>query len=165
MYVSTIVGASKITRARITNSSLFCQFTALLNLRSLIFGLTSFGWLLTTTLTPCFWREYLLTYSLEQSPSWEANWFADSEEIPRVLWNPKVPHSMEQSTSWKANWFAASQEIPRVLWNPKVPDFMEQSPSWKANWFAASQEIPRVLWNPKVPHSMEQSPSWETVCS
>jgi hypothetical protein len=28
---------------------------------------------------------------------------------------------MEQSPSWKANWFAASQEIPRVLWNPKVP--------------------------------------------
>jgi hypothetical protein len=27
---------------------------------------------------------------------------------------------MEQSTSWEANWFAASQEIPRILWNPKV---------------------------------------------
>ena len=25
-----------------------------------------------------------------QSPSWEANWFADSREIPRVLWNPTV---------------------------------------------------------------------------
>ena len=21
---------------------------------------------------------------------------------------------------WKANWFAASQEIPRILWKPKV---------------------------------------------
>jgi hypothetical protein len=29
---------------------------------------------------------------MEQSPSWEANWFATSQEIPRVLWNPKVPH-------------------------------------------------------------------------
>ena len=27
---------------------------------------------------------------------------------------------MRQSTSWEANWFAASQEIPRILWNPKV---------------------------------------------
>jgi hypothetical protein len=27
---------------------------------------------------------------------------------------------MEQSPSWKANQFAASQEIPRILWNPKV---------------------------------------------
>ena len=27
-----------------------------------------------------------------QSPSWEANWFAASQEIPRILWNPKVHH-------------------------------------------------------------------------
>ena len=27
---------------------------------------------------------------------------------------------MEQSLSWEANWFLASQEIPRILWNPKV---------------------------------------------
>ena len=25
-----------------------------------------------------------------QSPSWEANWFATSQEIPQILWNPKV---------------------------------------------------------------------------
>ena len=27
---------------------------------------------------------------------------------------------MVQSSSWEANWFAASQEILRILWNPKV---------------------------------------------
>ena len=27
---------------------------------------------------------------------------------------------MVQSPSWEANWLAASQEIPRILWNPKV---------------------------------------------
>jgi len=27
---------------------------------------------------------------MEQSPSWEANRFADSQEIPRILWSPKV---------------------------------------------------------------------------
>ena len=27
---------------------------------------------------------------------------------------------MEQSPSWEANWFSASQEIPLILWNPKV---------------------------------------------
>ena len=32
----------------------------------------------------------LLTYSTVQSPSWEANWFAASQEIPRILCNPKV---------------------------------------------------------------------------
>ena len=39
--------------------------------------------------------KYLLTYSMVQSPSWEANRFAASQEIPRISRNPKVhycPH-------------------------------------------------------------------------
>ena len=33
----------------------------------------------------------LLTYCMVQSP-WEANWFAASQEIPRISRNPKVLH-------------------------------------------------------------------------
>ena len=33
---------------------------------------------------------YFLIYSTEQSPSWEANRFSAIQEIPRILWNPKV---------------------------------------------------------------------------
>ena len=33
--------------------------------------------------------------------------------------NNNNPYSVVQSP-WEANWFAASQEIPRILWNPKV---------------------------------------------
>ena len=36
---------------------------------------------------------YLLTYSTERSPPWEANWLSASQEIPRILWNPKVHYS------------------------------------------------------------------------
>jgi len=32
----------------------------------------------------------LLTYCMVQSPSWEANWFAVNQEIPRISRNPKV---------------------------------------------------------------------------
>ena len=32
----------------------------------------------------------LLTYSTEQSPSWEANRLSASQEVPRILWNRKV---------------------------------------------------------------------------
>ena len=39
---------------------------------------------------------YLLTYSVVQSPSWEANWFAASQEIPRILWNPKVHYHTQK---------------------------------------------------------------------
>jgi hypothetical protein len=31
---------------------------------------------------------FLLTYSLEQSPSWEANRFSTSQEVPCIFWNP-----------------------------------------------------------------------------
>ena len=30
------------------------------------------------------------TCSIEQSPSWEANWLSASQEIPHILWNLKV---------------------------------------------------------------------------
>ena len=33
---------------------------------------------------------YLLIYSVVQSSSWEANRFSANQEIPRILWNPKV---------------------------------------------------------------------------
>jgi hypothetical protein len=33
---------------------------------------------------------YLPTDSMVQSPFGEANWFSASQEIPHILWNPKV---------------------------------------------------------------------------
>ena len=38
----------------------------------------------------------VLTYSMVQSPSWEANWFAASQEIPRILWNAKVHYRIHK---------------------------------------------------------------------
>jgi hypothetical protein len=35
-------------------------------------------------------QTYLLNYSMEKNPSWEANWFTASQEIPRSLWYLKV---------------------------------------------------------------------------
>ena len=38
----------------------------------------------------------LLTYSMVQSPSWEANWFAASQEIPHISRNPKVHYRIHK---------------------------------------------------------------------
>ena len=43
---------------------------------------------------------YLLTHSMVQTPSWEANWFAASKEIPRFFMEPEgsLPHSQASAT-------------------------------------------------------------------
>jgi len=41
----------------------------------------------------------LLTYSMELSNPWEANWFAASQEIPRISRNPKVHYRTRKRPS------------------------------------------------------------------
>jgi ABC-type cobalt transport system substrate-binding protein len=38
----------------------------------------------------------VITYSIEQSPSWEANQFLASQEISRILRNPKVHYRIHK---------------------------------------------------------------------
>ena len=59
----------------------------------------SFTHLLTYLLTyllTSYLLTYLLTYSTVQSPSWAANWFAASQEIPRISRNPKVHYRIHK---------------------------------------------------------------------
>ena len=39
-----------------------------------------------------------LTYSMVESPSWAANWFAVSQQIPRISRNPKVHYCTHKRT-------------------------------------------------------------------
>ena len=41
---------------------------------------------------------YFLTYTypMQQGPSWESNRFSASQEIPRILWNPKVRYRIHK---------------------------------------------------------------------
>jgi len=45
---------------------------------------------------------------------------AECTYLITYLLTHSLTHSMEHSPSWQANRFSASQEIPRILWNPKV---------------------------------------------
>jgi len=55
---------------------------------------------------------YLLTYSMEQSPSWETNRFSASQEIPRILWNPKVHYRIHKCPLPVLSWASSVQSIP-----------------------------------------------------
>jgi hypothetical protein len=47
-----------------------------------------------------WWSKKNWTYSMVQSPSWEANWFAASQEIRRIFMEPEgsLPHSQASAT-------------------------------------------------------------------
>jgi len=50
----------------------------------------------------CYWMNtYLLTYSMEHSPTWEANRFSSSQEIPQLLRNSKVHCCIHKCIAWK----------------------------------------------------------------
>jgi len=52
------------------------------------------------TICMCCWaRTFLPTYSMEHTPSWDAKRFLASQEIPRILRNPKVNYHIYNSPS------------------------------------------------------------------
>jgi hypothetical protein len=58
------------------------------------------GWLfLGFSAYGCNINHYLLTYSMQHGPCWEANQFVAGQEIPRILWNPKVHYLIHKYPS------------------------------------------------------------------
>ena len=96
---------------------------------------------------------YLLTYSMVQSPSWEANWFAAIQEIPRISRNPKVhyrthkrpppvsilgqPNPVHIPTSHLL------EIIPNII-HPSTP----RSPQWSLSLRIPHQDPTRPLSSP-----------------
>jgi hypothetical protein len=65
------------------------------------------------------YSSYLLTHSTQHSPSWEANQFAASQEIPRILWNPKFITAFTSASQLSLSWASTIQSIHEhpVFWS------------------------------------------------
>ena len=53
-------------------------------------------WKFFNTSRPNLISIYLLTYTMEHRPSWEASRFSASQKIPHILWNPKVHYCIHK---------------------------------------------------------------------
>ena len=100
----------------------------------------------------------ILTYSMVQSPSWEANWSSASQEIPRILWNPKVhyrthkppppvpilgqPNPVHIPTSHLL------EILPNII-HPSMP----RSPQWSLSLRFPHQDYTPPSPHPYVPHA------------
>ena len=76
----------------------------------------------------------LLTYSMVQSPSWEANWFAASQEIPRNSRNPKV-HYRTHKRPPPVSILGQPNPVPiptshLLEIHPNIHPSMPRSPQW-----------------------------------
>ena len=56
-------------------------------------------------------KYYLLTYSMVQSPSWEANWFAASQEIPCISRNQRFITALTSVRHPSLSWASPIQSI------------------------------------------------------
>jgi len=90
-----------------------------------------------------------------QSPSWEANWFAASQEIPRISRNPMVHYRTHKRPPPVP---ILCQPNPVHILTYLLTHSMVQSPSWEANRFAASQQIHRISRKPKVHYRTHKRP-------
>ena len=57
----------------------------------------------------------IITYSMEQSPAWEANKFSASQEIPPILWNQKVHYRVfTKACHLSLFWARSIQYMPPI---------------------------------------------------
>ena len=54
---------------------------------------------------------YLLTFSMEQSPSWKAKRFSASQETPRILWTRKFISAVTSACHLSVSWATSNQSM------------------------------------------------------
>ena len=108
-----------------------------------------------------------LIRSMEYSPSWEANRFSASQEIPRILWNRKVhywPRDLRRSRSAAARLLRMWVRIPP--WCSSVVSVVcSQRSLWRDN-HSSRGVLPTVVcrvWSRNLVHEGAPAHWWAVV--
>ena len=72
------------------------------------------------------WTYLLITYFMQNSPSWEANWFSSTQEIPSILWYEKYYYRVYK------------YRPPVLILSHFSPINALQPPSWSSIWVTCS---------------------------
>jgi hypothetical protein len=73
---------------------------------------------------------YLHTYSMEHSPSWEANRFKKKKKISRILWNSNVHYCIHKCLQVRG--FLCEHFVTRYVFTAKSCWHLAQPPSWRS---------------------------------
>ena len=106
---------------------------------------------------------YSLTYSMVQSPSWEANCFAASQVVPRISRNPNV-HYRTRKRPPPVSILGQSNPVPILtsglleihpnIIHPSTPRSSQWSPSLR---FSHQDPIHPPFLHPYAPHAQPNS--------
>ena len=126
--------------------------------------MSSFKFAVRFNVTSCAYT-YLLTHSRQQNPSWEGNQSSASQEIPRILWNPKIYYYI----------YKYSQSVPNLKQiNPVISPpshflkihlnfifpFMSGFSKWSLSCRIPLQTLYTPLFSPYVLHATPSYSSW-----
>jgi hypothetical protein len=98
-----------------------------------------------------------------QSPSWEANRFSASQEIPQILWNPKIITTFTSAATCpypEPAWSSPSPTsfFPKIHLNIILPS-MPGSPKW-CHIILANQISFQYLSLPSIPNAISFLSKW-----
>ena len=95
------------------------------------------------------WNLCIITYSMEQSPSWEANQFSARQEISPILWNRKVHyHVFTRACHLSLFWARSIQYMPSI---PRLKihlNIILPSMPGSSMWFLSLRFPPQTLYAP-----------------
>ena len=100
---------------------------------------------------------------MEQNPSWEANRFSASQEIPQILWNPKIITTFTSAATcpypepaWSCP--SSTSRFPKIHLNIILPP-MPGSPKW-CYVILANQNSFQYLSPPSIPGAVSLLSKW-----